>query len=161
MNLKNWFEGQSPRDRKIILAAGVFLAVLVLWGLVYAPFARSVSQNKKQLEAQREMLTLVRKAAAEVQALRASGLGGGGGIPDGMSLAQVVNQVASEQSMQLSRMQPDDEGLQVWLDDVEFNSAVIWLGAMDSSYGIRVSNINVTRGESDGKVKIRVGLRGG
>lgn len=159
-SLRQWYEQQSPRDQRVLLIGGAVLALGLFWAIAVKPVLRQLDTNRKAVAAQREVLAQVRLGVTQVLAAR--GQGGGGSLPAGMSLAQVVNQAATEQQLTLSRMQPDNDGkFQLWLDDAPFDEVLKWLGKLESSYGVSVDSINISRGEVPGRVKVRVALRGG
>ncbi|MBI2381365.1 MAG: type II secretion system protein M [Gammaproteobacteria bacterium] len=161
MSLRDWYEQQSPRDRRVLLVGAGALGLALLWLVVIKPFGKYMSTTRLQVEGQRELLGYMRQSAAQVLALRGQG-GASGTLPGGMSLAQAVNQAATENGLTLSRWQPDGEHkLQLWLDDADFDALVIWLGRLESQYGARVDSIAVNQGEAPGRVKVRLALVGG
>lgn len=161
MNLREWYGQQSPRDRRVLLVGGGFLLLVVLWLGAVKPFLKHLATARGQVETQRELLAYMRGSAAQVLALRGQGGGGGGSLPAGASLAQVVNQAAGEAGLSLSRWQPEGEDkLQLWLDDADFDALVIWLGRLQNQYGVAVDSININQGEAPGRVKVRLGLKG-
>lgn len=157
--LKDWYQEQSPRDKRILQVGGAVLAFALVYALVWKPFNTRLIANRLAVETSRSTLAELRQLAPELAARRGSG---SGSLPAGMSLPQAVNQVAGEFQLNLSRWQPDgDDKVQLWLDDASFDSLVTWLGALNSRYGIRIDSINISRGEAPGQVKVRVALQGG
>lgn len=160
--LREWFEQQSPRDRRVLLVGGAVLLLGLVYALGLKPFNTHLSQARLAVDGQRKVLVQVQQGVSEILARRGQGGGSTGSLPAGSSLAQIVNQAAGEQQLTLSRMQPDNEGrLQLWLDDAEFDALLIWLGKLEGQYGVQVDSINISRGEVPGRVKVRVALKAG
>jgi general secretion pathway protein M len=65
-----------------------------------------------------------------------------------------VNQSASRLNITISRMQPQGDELQVWVDQVPFNDVLSWLQSMESK-GVVILDVDVAETSAPGQIKIR------
>ena len=54
----------------------------------------------------------------------------------------------------ISRMQPQGEELQVWIDQAPFNDVLSWLQSLEK-IGVSILDIDITASDLPGQVKIR------
>jgi general secretion pathway protein M len=70
------------------------------------------------------------------------------------SLPQAVNQSANSMKITISRMQPQDDELQVWIDQAPFNNVLSWLQSLEKT-GVSILDIDIAESDLPGQVKIR------
>ncbi|HHO69319.1 MAG TPA: type II secretion system protein M, partial [Gammaproteobacteria bacterium] len=75
--MKDWFLGLEPRERRLVTAGGVVLALLLVYLVVWEPLAARYRQLQDSVAQQRETLAWMQQAAAQVKALQRSVPGGG------------------------------------------------------------------------------------
>lgn len=141
----------SEREQRLVAisAALVFVAIFY-WG-IWSPLNMSLEQDKKAVENQIELLAWVQKNANKAVQLRS---GGDNKNVFSGSLPQAVNQSANSLKIAISRMQPQGEELQVWIDQAPFNDILSWLQALEKT-GISVLDIDIAESGLPGQVKIR------
>ena len=149
--LKSMFLQLSEREQRLVAisAALVFVAIFY-WG-IWSPLNMSLEQDKKAVENQIELLAWVQKNANKAVQLRS---GGDNKNVFSGSLPQAVNQSANSLKIAISRMQPQGEELQVWIDQAPFNDILSWLQALEKT-GISVLDIDIAESGLPGQVKIR------
>lgn len=149
--LKSMFLQLSEREQRLVAisAALVFVAIFY-WG-IWSPLNMSLEQDKKAVENQIELLAWVQKNANKAVQLRS---GGDNKNVFSGSLPQAVNQSANSLKIAISRMQPQGEELQVWIDQAPFNDILSWLQSLEKT-GISVLDIDIAESGLPGQVKIR------
>lgn len=146
---QSWYEALPARDQLIVRGVAVFVALALVFLMVYAPLIK----EQRQLESKLERAIVSYNRIAD----NAHKFGGAAGTSSGPILS-VVTQQARKSGISLSRYEQDGKGLRVWLEKVAFDEAIEWLENLQSSNGIRVSQINIDRKENPGWVDIRATL---
>ena len=52
-------------------------------------------------------------------------------------------------------MQPQGDDLQVWIDEISFNQLLSWLEKLASRDGLQVKNIDLSKADQQGVVRVR------
>lgn len=148
--VKTWLAQLSTRERNLVyIAAGVSLIVLFYF-LLWSPLNSALSTQKLALENDEKLLVWVQEQSARAQMLRSSGdvqrFTG--------SLTQLVNQTTRSAGISISRMQPQNEELQVWIDRVPFNTLMQWLDTLESR-GVVILQSDFSQTNEEGFVQVR------
>lgn len=152
--MRAWWEQQAEREQRLLLAvAAVVILAILYWGL-WAPLANGAAHSEQQrLAAERELEWLQAQAEGYIRS-------GGGAAPsaapaDAASMSTVVNNSSRTFSIAISRMQPQGEMLQLWIDEVPWKQLLGWLEQLQREHGIVVNSVDLARGDSQGRVKVR------
>lgn len=149
--MKGRFAQLSEREQILLLVSGVVIVIAAIYFLVYAPMQTSIQRGETGIKAQKELLTWVTQNANKAVQLKQSGSQGGSFSG---SLPQAVNQTASQQNIAISRMQPQGDDIQVWVDNASFEKILNWLQALENM-GIKITEADIAEGDGAGNVKIR------
>jgi general secretion pathway protein M len=149
--LKQYYQQLSEREQRLVLISGGLLVLALLYWAVWAPLTQGLAAQKKALDNQQELLVWVQQNANRALQLQGST---GQTVKFTGSLAQTVNQMAGRLNINITRMQPQGEELQVWVDQVAFNDVLSWLQSMENA-GIRIMDLDVAESNAPGQVKIR------
>lgn len=152
-SIDGWYSQLAEKDQVIVkwLSILVVLALIVSWVLL--PISKSRDEAVVRYESQLSFHSKM-KENAHLFASKSSNSTQGGG-----SILSTVNNTAKVKNIQLKRFEPDgDTGLRIWLDKVNFNSAIGWLELLESSRGIKVEQISIDKVEP-GIVNIRAVLQ--
>jgi general secretion pathway protein M len=148
--LKAMFLQLSGREQRLVIISAILVLVAIFYWGIWSPLNTSLERDKAAVKNQTELLVWVQKNANRAVQLRSSGsktsLSG--------SLPQVVNQAASRMKITISRMQPQGEELQVWIDQAPFNDVLSWLQSLEKT-GVTILDIDMAESDSPGQVKIR------
>ncbi|WP_100642464.1 type II secretion system protein GspM [Alteromonas facilis] len=145
------YKALTEREQWVLLLAAIVSVVGLFYLLVWSPLQTSIAQTKAQVENQQELLTWVKASSQRAIQLRRSS-GGAQGFTG--SLPQAVNQTTSRFNIVISRMQPQGDELQVWVDEAAFDSLVDWLNALENM-GITILQVDLTEADSPGQIKLR------
>ncbi|WP_158972731.1 type II secretion system protein GspM [Paraglaciecola sp. L3A3] len=149
--LKTLYKQLNARERLLVSVSAVLLIIALFYWLVWSPLNTSIERGKNNLTSQQSLLAWVKKNSARAIQLRNSA---GTSSQFSGSLPQAVNQAASRMKIQISRMQPQGDELQVWVDQAPFNDVLSWLQSLEK-LGINILDIDVAEADAPGLVKIR------
>ena len=134
----------------MIISAVLVIVAIFYWG-IWSPLNTSLERGQSAVDNQTELLAWVQKNANRAAQLRSSG---DNNTRFSGSLPQAVNQSASRMKIAISRMQPQGDELQVWIDQAPFNDILSWLQSMEKT-GVSILDIDITASDLPGQVKIR------
>ena len=149
--LKSTFLQLSEREQRLVIISAVLVIVAIFYWGIWSPLNTSLEQGQTAVNNQTELLAWVQKNANRAAQLRSSG---DNNTRFSGSLPQAVNQSASRMKIAISRMQPQGDELQVWIDQAPFNDILSWLQSMEKT-GVSILDIDITESDLPGQVKIR------
>jgi general secretion pathway protein M len=145
------FHQLSQREQRLVMISAAVVVVGIFYWLIWSPINESLETDRKAVAAQQELLSWVQKNANRAAQLRGSA--GKNAVFTG-SLPQIVNQTAARLKIAISRMQPQGDELQVWVDQAPFNDVLSWLQALEK-VGVEIKDIDIADADLPGMVKIR------
>ena len=148
--LKSMFLQLSEREQRLVVISAVLVFIAIFYWGIWSPLNTSLERNQSAVKNQTELLAWVQKNANRAVQLRSSG----GNASFSSSLPQVVNQLASRMKIAISRMQPQGDELQVWIDQAPFNDVLSWLQSLEKT-GVSILDIDIVESNLPGQVKIR------
>jgi general secretion pathway protein M len=150
-SVKTWWQGLNLRERRLVLGLGSAVLVILLYGLIWQPLNESLDSTKKRVASRAALLTWVTENTARYQSAQSAT----GTKQSTGSLSSIVNRTANQQQLTISRMQPQGESLQVWVDSTSFTQLLFWLEQLVNNEGLQVQAIDLTKGENQGEVRVR------
>ncbi|MCL1124009.1 type II secretion system protein M [Shewanella surugensis] len=150
-NIKVWWRGLVLREQQMVAACAVVLTVgFVYWG-IWTPMDNAEMDAKRSLAAQEKTLNYVKQIANRIEGLKqAKGAGKFSG-----SLSAVVNQTAAHFGLEITRMQPQGNKIQVWMADVPFDTLLDYVSDLVQTKGLSLDSIDLTAGDTPGYVSVR------
>ena len=153
--LKQTYQRLSEREQRLVQISAMVIVVGFFYWVIWAPLNQSLETDRKALVAQQELLSWVQKNANRAIQLRGAGSDTSSGTSSfSGSLPQAVNQTAGGLNIAISRMQPQGEELQVWVDQASFNDVLTWLQALEKM-GVSILDLDIVDANIPGQVKIR------
>ena len=149
--LQSMFLQLSEREQRLVIVSAVLVFIAIFFWGVWKPLNTSIERDRVAVKNQTELLVWVQKNANKAMQLRRSG---GKSASLNGSLPQAVNRSASRMKIAISRMQPQGEELQVWIDQAPFNDLLSWSQSLEKS-GVSIIDIDLTESDLPGQVKIR------
>ena len=146
------FKALTEREQLLVIIASVVIIVGVFYFAVWSPLTTNIEKQRALISDQQTLLTWVKQNTNRALQLRQSTQGGQTNFNG--SLPQAVNQTTARFKIAISRMQPQGQELQVWVDQAPFNSVVDWLNALEKM-GIVILQVDLTESEAPGQIKIR------
>ncbi|KMV29441.1 type II secretion system protein M [Photobacterium swingsii] len=150
--MKAWWKALSLREQRLMLGAGGALLIAVFyWGL-WQPLATRAETAQQRINSERQLLDWVGKKANQIVSLRGNS-SSSAGISD-KGLNQVVNETTTRFRIELIRMQPRSEAVQVWVKPVPFNTLVNWLAFLRDEHGIDAQFLDISKADQNGVVEV-------
>lgn len=148
----------APRERRVIVIGATLVAVVAIYLLVLAPFARSLASLRIEVPKLDTQLAVMREQATLVERLRRSG----SARAPAMKLPALAEQAADSHGLRamITRIEAEGtSGLRVALDGAPFNAMVAWLTELQQRQGLRVEAAAIDSAETAGTVNARLTLR--
>ncbi len=139
----------SDREQRLVLICGVAIIVGAFYWLIWSPINQSIEQNSQKIVAKTDLLSYVQSSAERLKGASSSQSKTFSG-----SLTQAVNSGASRYKISITRMQPQGEELQVWIDNVDFSQMMSWLNDLERS-GVKIIVADIAESDTQGFVKVR------
>lgn len=149
-----WFEGLNQRDSTIVVALGAVLLALLAFAFVWLPIHDWSSAAQARHEKQRQLLEWMKAnetAAREV----ARSTGSTGAAAQGSLLTLVANS-AAEAGIQLTRVQPEANGVSVVLQNQPFSEVLRWLAKLAEQHQVTIRQVSMDRQNAPGIVNARI-----
>jgi general secretion pathway protein M len=156
VQLNDWLATLAPRERLMVLAGAVVVAIGILYFGIWSPLSRAHIQRAAALDSARNVATRLETAAALVQ--RSSH---GGAANRSVSLLSAIDQSSKSPVLGKapSHIQPEgDKNVNVWVEDVPFDNLVRWLADLELRFGIVVQTADIERQSGVGLVNARLTL---
>ncbi|CZF84984.1 Type II secretion system protein M [Grimontia celer] len=148
-----YWKGLSRREQRLLsVATAVLVLGALYWGVV-SPLQVRAEQAQQRLVSERNLLTWVNGKAAEIQALRR--VAGNSGQVSALPLNQSVTTTVKRYNLEIVRLQPQREEIQVWLKPMPFNSLISWLDFLSTNHGVEVKFIDVGKTDTQGVVEVK------
>ncbi|CAD2226093.1 Type II secretion system protein M [Pseudoalteromonas sp. 3J6] len=145
--MQYWRSLKEQEQQLIMVAGGVFIIFVLVMG-VFRPLNTAIERAQQSQIKQQELLAWVDesivklKAAGKTQAV------------SNQNLSQIVNNTRGRYSINISKMQPNDNSLRLTLDSVEFNLLIQWIDELVNQHGLSVENLDLSQDDKSGYVRV-------
>lgn len=150
-SIKQWWQQLNVREQRLVLALGSAVMVLLLYTLLWQPLNTNLANTEKKLASRQALLTWVDENVSRYQMIKPSG----SGKKNSASLSSIINRTANQYQLTITRMQPQGESLQVWLDTASFTQLLFWLEHLANNEGLQVQAIDLASSDKAGEVRVR------
>ncbi len=140
LNLLRWHEREAY-EKIIIALLGIGLVLAALWFLAVNPVLSAKSEAQIQSSKALRDYNIVSRALPQL----GSGEVKTSGVPFSRS---VLIDAARAKNVRLTRVQPDDESLNVWIDNVETGKLYGLINSLMTQNGASLSRATITAGDS-------------
>lgn len=152
--IKAWFSGLDENEQKITLGFGIVIAVLLVYLMVIEPINNSASKLKTQVFKAQQDVDWMKQQIPLFRANR-----GAGSRASSLALTSVVNSTTQKYSLPVSRRDSKSANeMQVWFDNVAFDSFLNWVSEIKNRHGVTVTSVNVRSQDQAGITSINVKL---
>ena len=159
--MRDWWLSRQPRERLTLMLGGVLVVAALLYLLVWEPLARERTNLANRVKAQGNALVWMRQASEQVKQLRSQSPNFTKKASQS-SLMSIVDSSAKRAKIRkpIQRIEPEGkDGVKLWIENVNFDSLVRWLGEMERRHGVLVKRATITRHEqTTGHVNSRLSL---
>jgi general secretion pathway protein M len=141
MNVRDWLDTLSARERNLVYVAGGLLALAVVYLVLVMPF--QVSGKKMAARVEKKSADLAWMQASAPQAMTAAGIAQSAG---GESLVVLVARTAREAGLgdAVRDQSPDgNAGLRLRLEAASFDTLMTWLASLQQQYGVTIESATI------------------
>ncbi|MDH4106660.1 MAG: type II secretion system protein M [Gammaproteobacteria bacterium] len=141
MNVRDWLDSLSARERNLVYVAGGLLAIAAAYLVLVMPF--QVSGKKMAARVEQKSADLAWMQASAPQAMAAAGIAQSAG---GESLVVLVARTAREAGLgdALRDQSPDgNAGLRLRIEAASFDLLMTWLASLQQRYGVTIDSATI------------------
>ncbi|MBL4899796.1 MAG: type II secretion system protein M [Colwellia sp.] len=150
-SLKSWWQGLNLREQRLVLVMGSVFSVFLFYNLLWQPLNERLVKTEQKLASRQALLTWVTENTARYQNVKSAG----GGKKSSGSLSSIINRTANQHQLTITRMLPQGESLQVWLDSAPFTSLLFWFEHLANNENLQVQAIDLAQSDIQGEVRVR------
>lgn len=159
MNLKNWWENLSDRERQLMLIGGIVVGVLFIYMAIWRPLSDVVADRKLQVTTHRQLLHYLQHASQTISQLKTEGIVvDAKGSVDLLSLAEKTLSQQALSTYLKQVQQPQQNQIVLTFEDVPFDQLMQWLQMMTTKHGVAVKQFTATRLPMIGTANVQVTL---
>jgi len=151
MSLQNWWSQISAREQRLVVVCAVLLVLGTLYWGVIQPVSQRAENAQLRIQSEKQLLSWVQDKADEIASLR----GQNGQVISNTPMNQAISSTAGRFGVELIRVQPRDEQLQVWITPLPFNRLVEWMSFLQDTHGISVTFLDIDKGDQNGVVEVK------
>jgi len=149
--IQDWWKGITERERKLTCFAGVVIGFSILYLLLWEPLASSLTTHQQQLQRAEQTLQWVEINAEK---LISEGIPQNSTTKQIQNLPQLINRTAQRHGINISRLQHQNEQVNLWINEVEFSLFLRWIAALKNNEMVNVLNVDISQHKDSGAVKI-------
>ncbi|HDM8224084.1 TPA: type II secretion system protein M [Vibrio campbellii] len=147
---QTWWSRISQREQRLVMGCGAIAVLgIIYWGILQ-PMNQRAELAQSRIQSEKQLLTWVQNKADDITALRKSG----GVSFSNQPLNQVVSSSARRYKVELIRVQPRNDSVQVWIKPLAFNQMVDWLRYLKEQQGIEVEFLDIDRTDQAGMIDV-------
>lgn len=150
-SLQVWWLRITPREQRLVMVGGVALIIGILFWGIYQPMVQRAELAQNQLRTEKQLLSWVQNKADDIVALRGNGARALSPLP----FNQAVSSSARRFNIELVRVQPRGEEMQVWVQPLPFNQLVSWLEYLQQNHGVEAQFLDIDKIERVGVVDVK------
>ncbi|SFD21217.1 type II secretion system protein GspM [Pseudoalteromonas denitrificans] len=145
--LEYWHSLKEQEQKLLMFGGGIFVIFIFVMG-VWRPLNQAIESSSKDLQKQQALSAWMQTSIAKIkQANPKASISSG-------SLSQIVNTTRNRYQITLSKMQPKDNTLRLTIENVEFNKLVEWLTLLVQKHNVSIENIDMSKDDNTGYVKV-------
>jgi general secretion pathway protein M len=159
--LKARFMALQPRERVIVAVGMILVVCTAVYTLGIAPLNKAVNDRTTRIAQKQQDLAWMQGVAAQLSVLNSAQPSMNS---SGESMVVLIANSASSGNVAsaLTGQTPDgSNGVRVRFEGVQFDALVVWLGALQKQYGIRVKSADISRTAQPGQVSATLALTRG
>ncbi|MEH6454368.1 MAG: type II secretion system protein M [Psychromonas sp.] len=148
---KAWWESISQREQLLTaISVSLCLVAIIYWG-AWQPLVSNLEESKQKMR--RAEQTLV---AVQEQSILLLQTGGANktAVNTNANISQIITKSAQQYGISFSRIVNRRDQVEVLITSVEFDRFINWLTALANDHSISVINIDMSREDKLGYIKI-------
>lgn len=149
--LTEFYQSKNESEQKLLLSLSIVVPIFLIYSL-YSTVATGLAESQSKLDKQLELNQWASEQIDIIQS--AKGKSSANRRPS--SITQIINSSARRYRVTIARIQPQTENaVKIGIEEVSFNRLLQWLQELESKHGIKASNIDFSKADVSGQVKIR------
>ena len=141
------YQKLSSQDQRALQGLAIFLACFLLYLFLWAPLSQWSQQQRADFIQQKSVYSWVQTHIAQVPTDHPRK------TPDSQMLSPIIAQAAKESGITLTRVQPNDKHVSVWIDETPYQSLLPWLVNLETQQSLTIQQIRIDRLQQSGVVK--------
>jgi general secretion pathway protein M len=137
-------EGRTPRERLLIGGAASLVILWVVFALVWQPLWAHRAALDAAIVHTDQMLARVLRLPPPSDMPPVS--------TDDRPLAVIATATAQDMGLQVRRLQPQGDAVQVGIEDAPFDFVLLWIAALERDHALRLTDLTLSRRPSPGTV---------
>lgn len=156
--LQQWWQSLVSRERIVVAILGVFVFLMMFQMLVWNPLYQGRQNAAYSVNKQAELLHWMQQNAQRATQLQSNTITSSSSVK-GQSISQTINVTAAFAKIDINRFQTAGEhSVQVWLDNADFSTLLLWLETIQKQHGIQTDSIAISETSTAGLVSVRMTL---
>lgn len=157
--MKQWLSGLHHRERRMVMAGGVALIIMLVYLLLWEPLLNSRQQLEKSVQANKNTYAWMQQAAVEIGGFTVKNRN------EKKHTGSILGTISRSAKLilkgaVLKRVEEDrQQGVRVWIERVAFDDLIRWIGQIQQQHGIRVVSLVSERHNREGRVNARLILQ--
>lgn len=148
-----YWQGLEKREQHFsIIGISLFLLCILYFGII-SPIQSKAVQANRDLTSERALFTWLSDKAGQIEVLRTKT--GSTGQTNDLPLNQAVTASVKPYNLEIDRLQPQQNELEVWLKPMSFSSLLKWLDHLSINYGVQVRFIDISKTDTQGMVDVK------
>ena len=153
-NIKVHLEKLNDRERKLVYAAALAIAVFLPYQLIWAPLMNAVSDRRERVAKQQSDLIWMQSKVDEVRTLSRASANTEGSQ---QSIYGIVERTARQQFQGDIRVQQEGkEGIRVQVTNISFDELMTWLDTLSFQHRVYVKDFKVENEKEAGRVRASI-----
>lgn len=159
MSIQSWYANQTGREQFIVATTAIVSVVAGLYLLVVEPLNSGIATRSASVESQKKNLAWMQQQSGIVKRSGAATSGAVTRQPMPQAPYLLLDRAIRDKKIaEPERVTPDGStGARAQISNVEFDKLLEVLGSLDSTYGLAVTTMNVSK-KNEGLVTARFSL---
>ncbi|GAK85571.1 general secretion pathway protein M [Vibrio ponticus] len=150
-SLQIWWYRITPREQRLVMIGSLVLVFGVLYWGIYQPITQRAEQAQLNLNSEKQLLGWVSDQADKIVELRGNGTKAISPLP----LNQAISSSARRFDVEMVRVQPRGDEMQVWVQPLPFNQLISWVEYMQANHAIEVLFLDIDKSSQAGMVEVK------
>ena len=153
---QQWWRKREPREQQLLAAMLVLSLIFIFWYGIWQPLHQATERAENRLAAQQETLRFVIESTQQVEQLRSSAPAQQQRATPitAAQLSGFISRTSTAHNLEVSRLQPQNEGLQVVFNEADFDSLLAFLAELNERQ-VEVEAIDIAEAGEPGMVRVR------
>lgn len=146
--LLDWWQSLQPREQQLLRWAGVVGVISLCYFAIWQPVHNYRDSRVMEAQTAQQQLSWLQTKLPLLQNTNTASRGAA-------SLNDIVARTAPQFKINVSRMQPQNDQLQLSIDDVSFEQLLRFLHQLQTEQGVQLVQLDVANTDVAGTVRVR------